>query len=500
MTKGKTPKERTPSAQPVRAADRDVAMTPLQRIGEFVLLNRAAAFFTFIAAFILGIAGVFLGVAWQFGPQILLQRAQYAHLTGRTDGHIVESWLAIEIDTASIRNAANWRASAKASPCAVVEYQGEWSTPLRRAFCGNRFGFSVDYTLPDVRTMAPRVPFAWARDERGFAVPEVRLDAAAHDWLAAHPADTFMHDKWPARSALEWLRLELDRPVEAAIAGWSAPPAVIPVAFDPQQPANALPLGTVETRLAYRPSWFAIVVAGIIGVVLWFAGMALLPVMADMAWPGRVVITLLPLLALPWWSESFPRVLAGMNADVASVVRAMFEDIDKTDRVIASQPAEATLAGGERLAWRAGDGVYAATFGRLKFAPPATPAPSADAALAQLADSVTAQVRTLSESDRSALLAQLKADKLADLRAAGIVFVPAAKEALLDPDGDAALRRAAREFLTEWMVQPRDTPSERELGYQERLRLMRTLADVPVPEIAIPAGGTGEPAARSTQR
>ncbi|MEO8754576.1 MAG: hypothetical protein ABI624_18060 [Casimicrobiaceae bacterium] len=497
MTKGKAPQQRAQSAPP---PEPDAPMTPLQRIGEFVLLNRAAALFTLMAAFVLGIAGVFLAIAWQFGPQILLQRAQYAHFTGHADGRIVESWLAVEVDTASIRIPANWRASAKASPCAVVEYQGDWSTPLRRAFCGNRFGFSIDYTLPDLRTMAPRVPFAWARDERGFAVPEMRLDANARAWLAANPADTFMHDKWPAKTALEWLRLELDRPVEAAIAGWSASPAVIRVAYDPQQPSDALPLGTVETRLAYRPSWFAVVIAGIVGIALWFAGMALLPVMADMAWPGRVVITLLPLLALPWWSESFPRVLAGMSAEWASVVGEMFEDLDKTDRVLASEPALATLAGGERLVWRAGDGVYAATFGRMRFTPPATEAPSADAALAALADAVTTQMRALSETERIALLAQLKADKLVDLRAAGIVFLPAAKEALLDPQGGAALRRAARGFLAEWMVQPRETPYERELGYQQRLRFVRALADVPVPEIAIPAGGTGEPADKGPPR
>ena len=482
------PRGRMPTATPPRAP----AEAPIgwaRQAFEFIAINRMMAFVTLISAFLLGMAGVCLTVAWQLGPQLLMQRAQYAHMTGRADGRIVESWLAVELDTATIRSPAYWRASAKASPCAVVEYQGDWTTPIRRAFCGNRLGFSSEYRLQEPLDMAPRVPFAWARDERGFIVPEIRIEPAAREWLATHPADTFMHTAWPAKSALDWLRLELDRPVEAAIAGWTAPPPVVPVAFDPRQPADSLPLGIVQTRLAIEPSWPALVAVGAMGFGLWFGGMALLLSLSDMAWPARVLLAILPLLSLPWWGDTFPRMLSGMNREWGSVVNDMFDDISRTDRLVVTEPERALLAGGERLAWRAGDGVYADTFGRFRFpAPPVTPV-SEDAALAALADTVAVQARALAAPERVELLNRLRQDKLADLRAVGIIFLPAAKEALLDPQADPAVRRAAKAFLVEWVVAPAEVPYPRDLAYNERKRLFGQLGDLPMPEIAILAGG-----------
>ena len=149
------------------------------------------------------------------------------------------------------------------------------------------------------------MPFAWARDERGFILPELRMSAPARAWLAAHDAHTFMHKKWPAKTELDWLRLELDQPVDAAIVGWSARPASVPLAFDPAHPEASLPLGTVESRLARGPSLLAIVFLGALGLAIWLVGMWILPLssgtlMEGMAHPGRWVLAILPLLALPW--------------------------------------------------------------------------------------------------------------------------------------------------------------------------------------------------------
>ena len=89
-------------------------------------------FMTLFALFFIGMASVFLTVAWMYGPQVLLQAAQYRKYTERVDARIVESWLALDLDISRIRSPAHWRASALASPCVVVEYGGDWGAPIRR--------------------------------------------------------------------------------------------------------------------------------------------------------------------------------------------------------------------------------------------------------------------------------------------------------------------------------------------------------------------------------
>jgi hypothetical protein len=441
-------------------------------------------FATLIAVVIIGVASVFLSIAWTFGPQVLLRAAQYRTFTGRTDARIVESWVALDIDVSRIRSPAHWRASAIAAPCVVVEYGGDWGAPTRRGFCGNRLGFNDSYTLADLREMAPGAAFAWLRDERGFAVPEIRVDAAAHEWLATHPADTFMHPAWPAKTALDWLRIELDRPVDAAVVGWSAPPPIISVAYAPARPAESLPAGIVASRMAQPVSWLAIAVGGTIGLSLWFGAMAMLPWLWNFPRPVRYILAALPLLALPWWGEQFPRALRHFNVELANVIGDMFGDVDRTGRMMASDPSALAQAAGTRVVWKAGDGVYADTFSRFKYRTPMPPPESADVALAALASAVATQARALDDRERAALFAQLERDKRSDLKAAGIVFLPAAKEALIDPQSDAGLRRAARAFLIEWVTSPVETPDKRDPAYAGRLRLWAELADVPVPEVA----------------
>lgn len=84
----------------------------------------------------------------------------------------------------------------------------------------------------------------------------------------------------------------------------------------------------------------------------------------------------------------------------------------------------------------------------------------------------------MDESYRVELFARLKQDKEDDLKAAGIVFLPAAKVALLRLDGGVPVRRAAKEFLSAWFTMPTETFDKYSLGYEERLRLYAQMADV----------------------
>ncbi len=424
-----------------------------------------------IAALLLGFGGVFLVAAWQMAPQHALDAARYAKYAKQVQGTIVESWVAVEVDTTDIPVAGNWRASSRATPCAVVEYAGDWGPPARRAFCGSRLMFSTDYKLHNLTELSAGVPFAWARDAAGFILPEIRIGAGAHEWLATHGFDTFMHGKWPAKSALDELRIELDRPVDDAVAGWIAPAAVMPLALDPQHPGEAMPAGFVAAHRHWQPlALIFAAVIGLIGLLVWFWGMTVL-LGESMALPARVLIAALPLFALPWWGEQFPRALSHLNPQWASVISDIFGEMEGVDRLVASDRGDATLADGERLVLRAGEGIYGDTFGRLRYAPP-QPAPgSADAALAALAETVTAQTRVFEGAEQIRIFSRLKQDTENGLLQAGIVFLPAAKEAALDPKSDAALRRAARDFVSARLDAQFDRPNRYDVGYAERERL-----------------------------
>jgi len=157
--------------------------------------------------------------------------------------------------------------------------------------------------------------------------------------------------------------------------------------------------------------------------------------------------------------------------------------MDPLDRFAAIDPAAATQSGGERLVWKAGDGVYRDTFGRIAFAKPRAPL-APDLALRTLASMVVDRMRAMEDSQRAALFTRLRDDKIRDLAAAGTVFVPAAREALMNAGTSDQVRTAARHFLTEWVTQPIVVMDPHLPAFEERIAIMHSLADVPVPEIA----------------
>jgi hypothetical protein len=443
-----------------------------------------------IAVVYLGASIVFLTVAWQNGPQRTLDAMRYASYTASAQGRIVESWLALDFDPASLGAGSHWRGAAKASPCAVVEYQGDWNAPLRRAFCGNRLDFSESYTLHDLHEMAPKIPFAWSLDDRGFVVPEIRLSTASREWLATHEPNAPMPSDPPPANALDALRLWLDRPIDDAIAGWTAPEPPFPLALDPQHPAEAMPKQWVDAKLHAPSGWWVFAIIAPLGLLLWFRGMSVL--LSGVPRAAALFATIVPLLAIPWWGDRIPLALRHLDSDFAGVVAEMLGDLDITGRLVASDPNDATLVGGDALVWRVGEGAYADTLGRIHFARPQTPPESADAAFAALVDTVTLQTRAMSSTERIALFDRLRADKLADLRNAGALFVPAAIEALPDAQAEPNVQRAARGFLTEWVTQPIEEPDPHDAAFGARVRQFRDLSQVPVPEIANLAVGVAE--------
>lgn len=463
----------------------------VQRLGGFLLelvlgrlVGRALRFY---AGIWLGIGGMVLAIAWQAGPQRAIEAHQFSKLTSQVDGHIVESWLALDWNPAEMGENMRWRAFTKAAPCMVVEYeQGDWGASQRRAFCGNRFQFTESYTLHDLKQLAPRVPFAWTRDASGFAVPEIRLSRAAHAWLASHPpADPLLPDPPPA-TALEQLQRVIERPIDCAVGGWTAPAPAFALAVDPHNPGDAMPADFVEERRHDMGNWLIFAMFAFGGFLAWSSGMRLL--LGDIGPAALWIATLLPMAALPWWSESLPRGLRAINAEFAGVIGDMLDSIDPLGRLIASEPAKATLANGARLAWPAGQGLYAETFGKLRFEAPNPPPRSADEALVALAESTRLQVHAMGAVDRAALFSRLSMDKSRELPHASLVFLPAAKQTLLDAQDDESARTNAHGFLSYWVTQPVQEPYPRDAGFAQRVQFFRELTELPVPEIANPAG------------
>jgi hypothetical protein len=488
----KHPRRPTPSAPNAKGVSKSSAESPAATDTGwrgFLIGNALGAIFgpfvRLIAALFLGAAILFLSFAWQSGPQRTIDAAHYATFTGRASGHIVESWLALEFDPGAMGTGTHWRGAAKASPCAVVEYQGDWNAPSRRAFCGNRLDFNESYTLHDLREMAPKTPFAWARDDRGFLMPQIRIGSEAREWLATHEPNAPMPSNPPPKNALDALRLQLDRPIDYAIAGWAFPMPEFPLAFDPHAPAEAMPAAFVDNKLRAPSGWWAFAILTPIGLLIWYRGMTIL--LGGLPPAAALFAAIVPLLAIPWWGDRIPRALNHLDSRFGAVIGEMLGDFDITGRLIASEPGDAVLADGEAITWRVGEGTYADTLGRIRLERPQTTFETADAALAALIDATTAQTRAFAITDQIALFDRLKADKLADLRSAAEVFVPAAKAALLDAQGAAALQRAARGFLSEWVTQPIEEPYPGELAYAGRVDLFRQLTDVPVAEIANPA-------------
>jgi len=461
------------------------------------IVGRFAAFY---GAIWLGIGGVVLSVAWHAGPQKALDQRKFDTLSARAPARIVESWLAVEFDPTQMGTAPHWRPFAKAAPCVVVEYDTAWTGPTSRAFCGTRLPFYDHYLLHDVERVAPGVPFSWMRDERGFIAPEIRMTPAAKAYLESHgPTSYVMPADQRAGNELSWLRFSYDRPDDDAIAGWGRRPPEFTVAIDPAHPADTWPAGFIADLAHRSPDWFSAIAAGLIGLAAWLAGWRIIA--GDRPWPVIAVAAIAPLLFLPWWGEQFPRWIRAMNSGFGEVIADMAGDVDGPDRLIASPRANATLVDGERITWRTGEDVYAATFGAMTFKLPEPPPHDADAALDALADSVAAQMRGRDDSSRAQILAQLAEDKRNGRAKAGFVFLRAARDAFVDRTAEPAVREQARRFLEAWVTQPVEEPWPRDLAFATRIRLLRELMAIPPPNyISIPASWIVERAeARQTK-
>ena len=430
------------AAQPLSGTHGFRAMLLQQLVG-----FAAAPVIGLISGFLLLFGGIFLAIAWLVGPGPLLDSYAYRPFTAQVNGRIIESWAALDFDPAVLPTGKlRWQPYAYIEPCVVVEYAGDWGDN-RRGFCGNRFTFSDSFRLDDWHALAPDVPFDFQRNDAGFAVPEVRLSKAAFGWLSSHPPnDTFMSPKPPPTTALAALKDQLEAPLEVAVASWTTRVNEFPLLYDPQHAEQALPKGIVDARRsAFQPvGLFFVLLFGAIGFRVWQLGVGLLTGQGGvLLW----VLSLAPMLALPWWSDVLPQIVRHANKDWADVVSGMLDDINRVTRFTASTPGEALFAGGERLQWRANEGRYADTFGRMHFVLPQPAPASADAARQALSVQASAQVRQFESAEKANLFVRLRELYEGNARDVQPIFRAAAEDTLRNAAADVRAHNAARNFL-----------------------------------------------------
>ncbi|MBS0567811.1 MAG: hypothetical protein JSS59_10470 [Proteobacteria bacterium] len=453
--KGRLPKQGKRSAAAPADAVSPSSPTGGHRLRDWLVgtlgMMAAAPVIGIFTGFLLLFGGIFLGVAWQAAMKPLVDMRQYAGFSASTSGHIVESWAAINFDPASLpAGKLYWDRASKISRCTVVEYNaGDWGTPLRRAFCGMRLQFSDNFRLSDwAEAVQEGIPFTFLRDASGFELQEVRMNRTTLDWISHHPPrDTFMMSKPPPATALAALREQLDLPVDVAVLSWTHAVPDFPLRFDPQRPQEAMPARVVEDSRAWNPTAAVLaLLLAIPGFWVWRMGVRVF----FPAEPSPLVLwtlTLLPLLALPWWGEMLPKLIARANRDWATIASDMLDDVTRGTRLIASTPDEAEFARGERLVWRLDQGAYAETFGRIRYARPEPPPKSADEAIAALRAQTAAQVRGFDSAQRAALFQRLREQYDANLQNVQRLFTTAAEDTLRDAGVDAAAHKAARKFL-----------------------------------------------------
>jgi hypothetical protein len=329
----------------------------------------------------------------------------------------------------------------------VVEYPGDFSAPLRRAFCGRRFDFHDSFPVTDFATLAPDVPFAFARDAKGFAVLQLRTSADAVKWLKSHPPDTMLGlGQPPPPTALDALREQYDQPLEIAQASWSTPTPQFPLAMDPAHPEQAMPAKYVEQRR--DAFWFGgLVFAAIffaIGLAVWLFGMVFL--FRGLAPPLFWLATLTPLLALPWASDGLPKLVRYFNHNWGDIATDVVNDLSRGTRIEAFEPGDAWQTDGERIEIYADRGRYSDSFGKIPFRkPPQTL--TAQQAMDALSEQTAVYVAGLDSASTASLFLRLRELYDANLRHTQLLFDEAALAVLKNADLDARAHTAAKKFL-----------------------------------------------------
>jgi hypothetical protein len=438
-----------------------------------------------------GVGGAFLSAAWLAGPQRLQFARELTAYTGRAEAHPVHPFWRFEVDLPRLQKGTNWPVVTTAELCAELEVEGAPAGAPPTLICGARRTDQDSWGLLTTDELAPGVPIAWPRDERGFPVVEIRFSPGALPWLTAHQAfswpltgqsDEARQAMPPPGSDFDALMLQVDRPLEWLVRSWSAPTRIaFVVAFVPAAPNRAVPVSVVEQVRRDAVPWFMVVVLGLIGLAVWSAGMAI-AFGSDSRW-RLAAFVVVPLLALPWWGSRFEPVLLWLAPNAGQVGADMVHELTDPLRLPVEARDPASLAGFEVKRWSLADSYYDDLAGPFAAACPQPPPADPDAALAAAVEQVTAHMDAARDDELLPLLQRLRHDELFDRGEVGLLFLDGARRAALDEARPRAVRQTAGSFLWWLSVTPIE-PEPSDPAFATRVRLWKELLDFPDPAVA----------------
>lgn len=479
----------------------------------------------FAGAVVLALGAALLSAAWKVGPAWHLMVQEARSLGGRAEARVADTFLVLDVEGRRLKQGVHWTAHARMRLCVDLIYPFDLpsagqsgKTPdaiagvaARQVFCSEESAArpTERFGALDMREIVPGAAIDWPRDQQGNPLVALRMAPQLHAWLAAEPArywpllgktEEAERTRPPAGSELDYLLLEFDRPLEWLLRAWPEPRRAvidashvidgagpspggrIALRFDPRQPERAYPEVFAERVDMTGERWASAAAFALFGLLVWRMGVEIAFIGSGRA--VRAALLVVPLLALPWWSERLAGVARWMGGDAYYLGVDMAADLGIEGRVPFTRHSPQVFAETVRIAWQplAPPSRYAGVLAPFDLAVPEPPPDDADAALAQLSSRIAEQVARLPDGEAEALFARLAALELAGEREIGWMFVAAARAAEKDAARTPAVRAQAGRFLWWFVVSPA-LPAATDPGFATRRALWSSLLDAEDPAV-----------------
>lgn len=274
-------------------------------------------------AAMLALAAALLIGAWNAAPSRRSAVRDLDTLTARGKGEIEDFWWRIDFEGRHLGDSGtNWPGLTRPEMCVRLRYRGSEEGIHRAVYCRRWQELYGLYLIRSTAEAAPGVRPSWLGKD-GLPSLELHLSPRAHRWLADRPPVAWVAESWQldrvereAESALDVLEIALDTPLEHLAREWSSgeqPSSSIPIAYDPADPARALPVSLLKEvrRDLSETGPFAIAVLVVAGI-FWTAAWVFLA--GGLGRRRRLVVGVLvsavTLAVLPWWGSRAGDVLS----------------------------------------------------------------------------------------------------------------------------------------------------------------------------------------------
>jgi hypothetical protein len=463
------------------------------------LLNLALSRWMYlVGAPVLAIGGAFLAAAWQMGPAYHLQKHEVTSMSGRAEARSIEPFWWLDLDTASLDEAHHWSRHARMKLCITAAYSVA-EQGYRRVFCGRGYETRAPgrYGVLDVGEILPGVRADWPRDSAGHPVIELRMSPEANAFLTSREAEYWMlvgqteevRAVMPPRGTeLDYLFLEIDRPLEWLVRLWPREhDASVPLRHDATHPEEAYPEIFVAGLGLPSDHLVAAIVSLLIGLAAWRLG--ILYLLFEQSPRTRLIVGVLPLVFLPWWSDTLAGAARWIDRDNYRFGAEFVSELTMGRDMPISTHDPDELNGLDRILWpiAGSPSHYATLLEPIRLRRPQVPPENADDALLEAVRQVDAYVDGLSDAECKTLFEGLSWAEKTDRGEVSLLFLSSARKIALDPDRSSPSRQAAERFVM-WVTSLPIEPTPGEPAFAVRVALWRALTDFPtVPGVEVSA-------------